>query len=115
MARPAQRKQLLDRIGRRHDRRAGIEAKAILLVDIGATTGPVTLLEQDRVHAGRLQPDGQRQPAKTGTDYHHARRLRHAVPIRLAEGGRQRRARSTGTGGLPLRICRASLMPMRPA
>ena len=66
---PAERPQFLEtrRVG--DDRRPGVEGEALVLEDIGAAAGLVALLDQRRLHARRLQPDGERQSAEPAADH----------------------------------------------
>ena len=58
-------------------RRPGVEGEALVVIDVGAATRLVALLQQGGLDAGTLQTDGQRQPAEAGADYHRSFSLVH--------------------------------------
>ena len=70
-------KQLIQcgRIG--DDRWAGVEGKALVVIDVSTTARFVALLQQRGLDAGALQADGQRQPAEAGADHHRSFSLVH--------------------------------------
>src|SRR5690606_29808839 len=102
------------RIG--NDRRARIEGKAIIGVDIGTPTGLVPLFENGRLDAGTLQPDRQREAAKAGANDCCGLGIGHVVSeVRRGFSRRQASARCTGTGGLPIRMRAISAGVVSPA
>ncbi len=96
---------------------------ALFAPDIGPPAGLVARFKQRRGNAGRLQPDGQRQPAKSRADDDGGtgaaglvlRVGGHAVFLRSAASLRQGRALRIGMGGLPVRMVSRSRRVKRPA
>ena len=111
----------------RDDRRAAIEGKPGILVDIGPAAGLVAFLQHRHVEAAGLQPNRQGEPAEAGPHHHgpgprcgfrHGKereRSVHQPRASIAGSRRQRSARKIGTGGFPVSTRALSMKVLRPA
>ena len=121
----AQRKEFFQCTGVGDDGGAGVKGKALVFVHIGAATRLVARFEQGGLHAGGLQPDGQRDAAKAGANHRSGFCFKgHEVLSKGRDGllpasapvdQAARQAAPTGTGGLPARMRALSSTPSRAA
>ena len=105
----AQRPKLLEQERRGDHRRPGVEGESLLLPVVAAPARLVACLDNRRRDPRRLQPDGERKPAKAGADNNGGTGHFQSSFVSAAS------ARRTDTGGFPARMRNLSAAFDRPA